>query len=358
MNDKVYQYFANKMNGIVSVSQRICTFGFTEELNEIVARFCKEFGLQYEKIDYIKRFTDKEIVLLFLARDLMIIRELAQFKEYKKFICVDVDLYQDHVKKNKLMNKKLWDYTANNAKNDIEAGGWVNSFTREPFSEAEMDEYVSNTEKKIGKYLSKEKKVLEIGCASGITMYSIAPKVGRYVAVDMSSISIRNNEKRINEKGIKNIKLYCLCANEIDTLSEQGFDIAIINSVLHCFPGFAYFHEVLKKIIPLMKNDGIIFLGDVMNKGQKEELVKTLVDYSVRNGSRTKVDLSQELFFEKEFFEHLPTAYPEIMRVLISKKEGVIQNELVNYRYDVTIQLDKKDAYTGKSFSTFCLGEN
>lgn len=89
------------------------------------------------------------------------------------------------------MNKKLWEYTVNNAKDELAGGGWVNSYNREPFSKFEMNEFSENVYQKLKPYLNNDTKVLEIGCSTGLTMFKILPFVGEYHAVDLSSTVLK-----------------------------------------------------------------------------------------------------------------------------------------------------------------------
>ncbi|MCO2636943.1 hypothetical protein FA314_33275, partial [Pseudomonas aeruginosa] len=69
-------------------------------------------------------------------------------------------------------DRDLWDYVAQEASDDIQASGWMNSYTGEYFSREEMGEYVENTLAKLRPYLSSSSRVLEIGCGSGLTTVS------------------------------------------------------------------------------------------------------------------------------------------------------------------------------------------
>ena len=131
------------------------------------------------------------------------------------------------------MNKRLWDVTAMNAKDDIEIGGWMSSYTREKFTMNEINDFINNTKAKLLPYLKEENTVLEIGCASGFTMYSLSPYVRRYVGVDMSAVSVKKNLKKIEEENIKGVEVKCMAADEISEFEDESFDVIILNSVIH-----------------------------------------------------------------------------------------------------------------------------
>ena len=89
---------------------------------------------------------------------------------------------------------ELWNHVARTASDEITAGGWVSSYTGEPLTKAEMDEYADNIQKKLEPLLQPHMRVLEIGIGSGITMNRIAPKVGMYYGTDLSAAMIEEND--------------------------------------------------------------------------------------------------------------------------------------------------------------------
>ncbi|HEX3048367.1 MAG TPA: amino acid adenylation domain-containing protein [Bacillota bacterium] len=262
------------------------------------------------------------------------------------YLCMDsADIYAEiEPQKNELMDKSLWNFVGDNAKDRIAGGGWVDSYTGQDFSSAEMDEYASNVFQKLKPYLHQNARVLEIGCASGITMYQIAPCVGFYYGTDLSEVIIRRNQQKIIEEGIGNIRLKSLAAHEIDKLEESDFDIIIMNSVVHCFHGHNYLRNVMVKAIHLLKNQGIFFIGDILDQRLKTDFIRSLLEFKQKNagfGYRSKTDFSAELFVDHDFFTDLRVNLPEISRIDYSGKIHTLENELTRYRYDTLLTIDK-----------------
>lgn len=267
----------------------------------------------------------------------------------KSIICLDSDnILCEEDKKNSLMNKRLWDVTAMNAKDDIEIGGWMSSYTREKFTMNEINDFINNTKAKLLPYLKEENTVLEIGCASGFTMYSLSPYVRRYVGVDMSAVSVKKNLKKIEEENIKGVEVKCMAADEISEFEDESFDVIILNSVIHCFKGYNYFYKVLKEIFKKVKKNGIVYIGDVMDLELKEQFENSLVEYAKENNYNTKVDISNEFLLSAKFFECLKNELPIIQDILISRKECEVKNELTMYRFDTLIKMNKcSDSFDG-----------
>ena len=265
--------------------------------------------------------------------------------------CADSDsIYELSEQPNESMKRELWEYVATTSTDDITGGGWFDSYTGLPFSREEMDEYVKNTKDKILPYLSKKTKVLEVGCASGLTMFELAPHVKHYVGIDLSAGIIAKNKEIIREKGYKNIELHHLYAHEVDFIGQVDFDVIIINSVIQNFHGLNYLRKVLGKCIALLKDKGMIFLGDLMDLEKKDSFVDSLKEFAKENTNdlyKTKLDWSDELFISRKFFDDLKAHFNQITEVDCSDKFHTISNELTRYRYDIHLSIDrsaKKDA--------------
>lgn len=265
---------------------------------------------------------------------------------FQTFLCMDsTDVYaEEEAEKSELMDKKLWEYVGETAVDEITGGGWVSSYTGEPLSKDEMNEYAENILKKLTSILHQEMRVLEIGCASGITMYRLAPKVNFYYGTDLSGVIIEKNRNRVKEEGYRNIELKCLAAHEIGNIEEEKFDLVIMNSVIQAFHGHNYLRKVIKKSIDLLGKKGHLFIGDVMDQELKMDLIRDLTDF--RSSSRdkkykTKTDFSEELFISREFFEDMEEEISEISNIEFSPKIYTIENELTKFRYDVLIAIDK-----------------
>ncbi|QHT69344.1 AMP-binding protein [Rhodocytophaga rosea] len=270
---------------------------------------------------------------------------------FETFLCIDsLDVHTEKEEsslKNELNNQKLWEHVGETATDDIEGGGWQNSYTGENISRAEMNEYRDNIVKKLKPLLNKNTRVLEIGCASGISMFELAPHTALYYGTDFSRVIIEKNQKLIAERGITNIKLKSLAGHEIDQVEEKEFDLVIINSVIQCFEGHNYLRDVLSKVVHLMKDNGIIFLGDIMDEDSREMFIESLNTFkknTIGKGYKVKTDFSNEIFYSRSFLEDLRFDILGIHKVRFSGKIHTIENELTKYRYDAMLYVDKTAA--------------
>ncbi|WP_298422706.1 non-ribosomal peptide synthetase [uncultured Kordia sp.] len=291
---------------------------------------------------------DSEIAtILSLTSELKTLNRLQwECPKFHSYVCLDSDdiFNEKETQENLLMDKQIWDHVGETSENEIEGGGWQSSYTGLAFSKEEMQEYAENVTKKVLPILNKNSSVLEIGCASGITMYSLAPKVSMYYGTDLSDVIIQKNKEKVRSEGIQNIQLKSLPADQIDTITEENFDVIIINSVIHLFHGHNYFQNVLQKAIDKIHDKGYIFVGDIMDHELKDVMTDDFDQFKNENPNyRTKVDWSQELFVAKDWFKDISTELTAMKTLQFSDKINTIENELTKYRYDLLIEIDKSN---------------
>ena len=265
------------------------------------------------------------------------------------FLCMDTDdIYEVAHEWDEVRNEQeVWDYVGENSHDDISGGGWTSSYTGKELSREEMDEYAENVLIKLRPYLTNRSRVLEIGCSSGISMFKMAPFVDQYFGVDLSGKIIQKTRAEARRKGFDNITLQAAAAHEIDSLHWSGFDIIVINSVIQSFHGHNYLRQVISKCLPLLKNKGLIFFGDIQDQDLKQALIDDLTAFKAAHkdqGYFTKTDWSYELFLSRKFFEDLRYEYPAITTVNHSTKTGTIGNELTRYRFDCIVSVNKEQA--------------
>ncbi|MFC0516356.1 amino acid adenylation domain-containing protein, partial [Mucilaginibacter angelicae] len=267
-------------------------------------------------------------------------------EQFEHYLCIDSEsVYdQEEERENVMMNQELWDHVGEQASDAITGGGWTSSFTGEALSEEEMEEYAMNVYRKLSAGLHPGLRVLEIGCSSGLTLRKIAPFVSLYYGTDLSPVILENTREMAAREGLGNVKLQCLAADGLSDLEESGFDLVIINSVIQHFHGHNYLRKVLRSAIGLLKEDGEIFIGDVMDIDRKRALLSDLEMFKAANhghGYVTKTDFSSDLFVSRHFFSDLRYDEPAISEVKVSEKLRTIENELTLYRYDVQLKVSK-----------------
>ncbi len=264
-------------------------------------------------------------------------------------LCLDsINVFAEIEEAGELMKAEVWDYIGQEAFDDISGGGWTSVYTGEWLGRDLMEEYGNNVRLKLTPHIDKNSRVLEIGCASGISMFRIAPSVSFYCGTDLSGEILRWTEREKQKRGFDNIQLKQLPAHDINQLDEEKFNIVILNSVVHCFSGHNYLRDVLRKTIALMDDECVVFLGNVWDQDLKEEFIQSLRRFQKEyksKGYRTKIDRSEDLFISQAFLEDLRHDFPEISAIEYSTMLGKAKSELSEYGYDAIIHINKRVAH-------------
>ncbi|QTD50018.1 non-ribosomal peptide synthetase [Sulfidibacter corallicola] len=242
-----------------------------------------------------------------------------------------------------LMNRELWEHVATTARDDIEAGGWIDSFSGNPLPAEVMADYAANVHARLGPLLSPSLRVLEIGCGSGYTLRALAPHVGGYVATDLSEAMLAWNRRQCRERGWHHVRFARMEAAHIDMLREDPFDLVVLNSVIQCFGDYDYLRQVLRLAMAAMGPRGHLFLGDLMDLDLEEPLLAALHAAAIETPS-VKTDFSNELFVSRAFLEDLCAETPALVRADFHHKTGTTDSELTRYRFDCLLTVDESRA--------------
>ena len=258
----------------------------------------------------------------------------------EEILCIDSDCIHAELEEDtEMMNPEIWRFIADQAFDDISGGGWKSIYTGQWISREIMDAYGNSIEAKLSPYLTKHTRVLEIGCASGISMFRLAPKCGFYMGTDLSPGIIDWCARKAEQAQQNNIQLECLAAHEIDQLEVGDFDVVIINSVVELFSGHNYLRDVVNKVVAKMAPKGVLFLGTLWDQDRKGNFAQSLVDFKRQHGSsvHTKIDLSDDLFISRDYVEDLTLDIDELVSVEFSRMAGDSPHELSEYSFDALL---------------------
>ena len=226
----------------------------------------------------------------------------------------------------------------------LNTSGWISSYTSLMIPEAEMREWVEHT---VARILSLEpRRVLEIGCGTGMLLFRVAPRCEHYHGVDFSAAAIRYIQAETTRQGLGNVTLQQAAADEVASFPPGSFDVVLLNSVVQYFPNAEYLLAVLERVTPLVREGGTIYLGDVrslpLNEAfhtsvELERAPSSLGTGDLRRRIRIRLERDHELVLDPDFFRVLPQHLPAIRRVGVYLKRGRCQNELTRFRYDVLL---------------------
>ncbi|OAD23031.1 peptide synthetase, partial [Candidatus Thiomargarita nelsonii] len=129
---------------------------------------------------------------------------------------------------------------------------WNSSYTGLPLPEEEMHEWVDHTVERI---LSLQpKRVLEIGCGTGLLLSRIAPQCDQYWGTDFSQVVLQQLEHlKASVNGLEHVNLLHKRADDFEGIKTETFDMVIINSVVQYFPNIDYLLKVLEGAMKIVK---------------------------------------------------------------------------------------------------------
>lgn len=231
--------------------------------------------------------------------------------------------------------------------------GWKSSYTGDPIPLEQMREWVSDRVQQI--LALQPKRVLEIGCGTGLLLFQIAPHCQKYVGTDFSAVSLESIQTQLNPLNLSQVELLHRRATDFEGLEAASFDVVILNSIVQYFPSQDYLMQVLAGAMQAVAPGGTLFIGDVRSLPLLTAF-HTWVQFSQadpgmeRTHLRQRVERSRfeepELAIDPSFFQRLRDHFPQIRRVQIRLSRGRSQNEMTQFRYNVLLYTEDNGADT------------
>jgi amino acid adenylation domain-containing protein len=224
--------------------------------------------------------------------------------------------------------------------------GWNSSYTGLPYSVEEMKEWVDHSVERI--LALRPKRVLEIGCGSGLLLFRVAPQCEQYVGTEPSApaLALLRRQLSLRESELSQATLLQKMADDFEGFEPESFDTVVINSVVQYFPSIEYLARVLTGAVRVTKPGGAIFVGDVRNLTllkafhtslQLTQAADTLAITELSERIRRNIAQDEQLAIDPAFFEQL--SLPRINQVEVQLKRGRAQNETTKFRYDVCLRV-------------------
>ena len=228
--------------------------------------------------------------------------------------------------------------------------GWNDSYTRQPFRPAAMQEWIEASVRNILE-LGPE-RVLEFGCGTGMLLTRIAPYCVGYRGHDISARALDHVRASMarRPRPWRHVELAQLPAHDLGTVAPRSVDTVVINSVAQYFPSVDYLVTVLQQAVEALAPGGRIYLGDVRDLRLQEALHTSIELFGsedeatadeLRAAVRQRRDHDQELLLDPAFFLALQAKLPRISHVQVACKRGADRNELTCFRYDVVLHLER-----------------
>ncbi|HSG39011.1 MAG TPA: AMP-binding protein, partial [Thermoanaerobaculia bacterium] len=232
---------------------------------------------------------------------------------------------------------------------DIE--GWDSSYTGQAIPAVEMREWVERTVERI---LSlRPRRVVEIGCGTGLLLFRVAPATERYLGTDFSRFALEGIRRLLARGGLPQVELLRAEADDWSGIASGEADLVILNSVSQYLPSADYLARVLEGAVRTVAPDGgSVFVGDVRSLPLLEAFATSVERFQSpglspeelrRRVLRRMMD-EEELVVDPLFFFALAKRLPAVRRVSVLLKRGRWHNELTRFRYDVVLHTEEAGA--------------
>lgn len=236
-------------------------------------------------------------------------------------------------------------YEAIYGQDDSLTSGWFSTVDGSPIPQPQMQSWLDDI---VGKLRAlSPRRVLELGCGTGMLLRELAPELERYVGVDFSREAVEYLQDRVPQlPGPVDVSLYCDEALASLGHIQEVFDLVIVNSVTQHFPDADHLREVLTSAAALTAPGGAIFIGDVRDLDRLEDFHRWVVHHRDPDRSdpaarvRESLARESELVVSPSFFAATTSLAGRPAMAQILAKYGDEANEMSLFRFDVVLRLD------------------
>ncbi|OLZ52700.1 non-ribosomal peptide synthetase [Amycolatopsis keratiniphila] len=222
--------------------------------------------------------------------------------------------------------------------------GWTSSYTGEPLDPAEMLAWLAGTVDRITGL--GPRRVLEIGCGTGLLLFRVASGCESYRAIDFSPAAVEYVRRSVAGTGLEDVTDLAAVPAHLAVRPGDRFDTVVLNSVVQYFPSVGYLIEVLDSVVATMEDGGHVFLGDLRDLTLLETFHTSVVAHRadpatplsrIRAEIRREVEAEEELCVDPRLFAGIARRSSRITSVRVLRKPPGYDNELSRYRYDVIL---------------------
>jgi amino acid adenylation domain-containing protein/thioester reductase-like protein len=223
----------------------------------------------------------------------------------------------------------------------FDVAGWADSYSGKAIPDAEMKEFVDAS---VGRILAgNPRRVLELGCGTGLLLLRVAPKVESYVGTDVSEAALGGLQKELLRAPLP-VRLQRQSADDRSGIPEHAFDCVVVHSVAQYFPDARYLKRVVEGALAALEAGGRLYLGDLRALSRARMFYASIERFKnatatapeIARAASDRLEREEELLVDPAIATHLERM-PGVAWVEVQLKAGRARNELVRYRFDIVV---------------------
>ncbi|HEX4422954.1 MAG TPA: amino acid adenylation domain-containing protein, partial [Kofleriaceae bacterium] len=227
--------------------------------------------------------------------------------------------------------------------------GWNSSYDGKPIPADQMREWLDTTLARIKSLAPR--RILEVGCGTGMLLFGLAPSCDSYVAADFSARGLANIAGHLSVLGERRgqVTLVHSDASDLGEIPDGSVDTAVLNSVMQYFPSVDRAMLVLERMIRKVGPRGAVFLGDLRDLELHAALWASVHLHNAEPRTsaqelRERLERSlaheRELLVDRALFGSLVGRLPRVGSARVLLRRGRAETEMTRFRYDVVLRLD------------------
>ncbi|MFB8759377.1 amino acid adenylation domain-containing protein [Streptomyces nigra] len=236
---------------------------------------------------------------------------------------------------------------------DLNTSGWISSYDLRPIPAEDMAEWRDEAVARVKE--SPARRVLEIGCGTGMILLAMAPHTEAYTGTDISPRALRYVEAQLPAAGLDDgrVRLIEAPAHDLSAVADERFDLIVLNSVVQYFPTARYLDDVLRQAWQLLAPGGRIVVGDVRDATLLHAFHLSVYLYrnpeandlrGLLDSVEEAVENENELCLAPDWFHALGDRLPGFGLAEVRAKSGRAETEMNGFRFDVVLHKAGGDA--------------